>query len=139
MFLYPSLTSQLDKTKLSPSLRSSTGEVLGHYFHFTREIGVTTPEVIFQVLKPGERINPPHYHTKLEEGIYLLKGSVTIWHPEREIKVNRGSYTAFPASSGILHMVYNDSENDAEVLLVQVPSDDDEVIYYDFDPWKERN
>ena len=106
------------------SLRLSTGEVLGKYFMLFQDDSL---DVILQRLKTSERVSPEHSHSHLVEGVFLIKGSLSVKRGEDVFSISEKSYVHFP--SGLTHMVWNDSEDEAEFLLIRMKNTSDKVSY----------
>ncbi len=113
--------------ELRSSKRLSFGEILGKYFTL---FDSPDSQVIFQRLEPNQRISPPHFHTKSEEGALIISGKVRVWLGKGEIlKLSVGAYIHF--KPGKPHYIFNGSKDNAELLLVRSKKEDDRTVFLD--------
>jgi len=125
LMLKPKIQRAQAHDDLSASSRVSTGEILGKYQHLVK---TNSAELIYQVLSANQRLSPPHYHTKAEEGIYVLAGTVTIWQDGDDlVNLHKGDYIHFDPLTP--HFGYNSAEEIAEMILLRIPATGDETHY----------
>jgi len=63
---------------------------------------------------------PPHYHTRDEEGFYVLQGAITFNLNGKEVRASAGSFVKFPRH--LIHKFYNPDATPAAILLLGSPS-----------------
>jgi len=90
-------------------------ETFGVGFRISDKVGLKALGIWYERLPPGRRSAFPHAHTHEEEFVFVLKGHPTVWLNGFAKQVAPGFFAAFPANTGIAHVVINDT--------------DDEVIY----------
>ncbi len=71
-----------------------------------------------EILAPGKRASAPHYHSEIDEFLYLVKGNLIAVEDDTQIEISAGDSICFSANSKKLHYVENRAENDAEFLVV---------------------
>ncbi|XOV87937.1 MAG: cupin domain-containing protein [Pseudomonadota bacterium] len=80
-------------------------------------------------LSPGCTTRPSHYHTREEEHLYVLSGSVTLHLGSAQYALEPGSYVHFPAGQAVFHHLENHTSEPVRYLMIGERIDDDEVIY----------
>ena len=60
-------------------------------------------------LQPGKTSFPYHYHTGIEEGLFILAGSGELRIGKDTVAVGQGDYVAFPAGPDYAHALTNSS------------------------------
>jgi uncharacterized cupin superfamily protein len=58
-------------------------------------------------LQPGKTSFPYHYHTGIEEGLYILSGSGELRIGKDKVTLRMGDYAAFPAGPDSAHALTN--------------------------------
>jgi uncharacterized cupin superfamily protein len=58
-------------------------------------------------LQPGQTAYPYHYHTAIEEGLYILEGSGELRIGQDRVAVRQGDYIAFPTGPDHAHCLTN--------------------------------
>ncbi len=74
------------------------------------------------------RLQPP-------EVVYVLRGNPSIWQDGDCQRLAPGDVVGFPPGSGF-HMLFNDSGQDAELLVASAASESDRVEFSPDDPWQ---
>jgi uncharacterized cupin superfamily protein len=67
-------------------------------------------------LLPGKTSFPYHYHTGIEEGLYILSGSGELRIGSDKVAVRAGDYIAFPAGPEHAHALTNTSQEPLRYL-----------------------
>ncbi len=108
----------------------STGEPLGIMRDLSEAGRLGVLQIYHETLLAGRRSSSPHYHTKREEFIYVLSGQPSVWlnGVVRQLSPNEG--VAFKAGEEVSHMIINESDQPAELLVISHNAEDDEVVYY---------
>ncbi len=73
--------------------------------------------VHLEILKPGRRTSRPHAERDEEEFVYVVSGSVDAWNDGYITKMDAGDFIGWEAGTGITHVIMNNSDEDA-VLIV---------------------
>ncbi len=94
----------------SPELHG-IDSLFGRHFCFSR-IGVH-----LEILKPGRRTSWPHAERDEEEFVYVVSGNVDAWIDGALHAMHTGDFIGFPSRTGITHVIINNGEADA-VLIV---------------------
>lgn len=113
--LYPAPFADVVKGRL----RRRLGEQFG-----LADFGVNLTE-----LAPGTSSALAHYHTREDEFIYVLQGTLKLLLDGEAQTLRAGDCYGFKAGNGIAHQLVNDSDAPASYLEVGSRSDDDEVVY----------
>src|SRR5690349_6123539 len=85
-------------------------------------------------LAPGKTAFPFHFHSAIEEGIYVLEGTGTMRIGGDRVEVRAGDYIAFPAGPETSHQLTNTGETPLRYLALSAPATPvtmDIVIYPD--------
>src|SRR5437762_2111977 len=67
-------------------------------------------------LAPGKTAFPYHFHTGLEEGLFILKGTGELRLGKEKIPVREGDYIAFPAGPEHAHCLSNTAHEPLQYL-----------------------
>jgi uncharacterized cupin superfamily protein len=67
-------------------------------------------------LQPGKTSFPYHFHTGIEEGIYVLSGHGTMRIGKASVAVRAGDYIAFPPGPDSAHTLKNTGEQPLQYL-----------------------
>jgi len=73
--------------------------------------------IMHLLLKAGERLKA--HITPVDVAFYILEGNPTILVGEEKITVKKDDIVESPKD--IVHCIYNESENDARVLVMKLP------------------
>lgn len=106
-----------------------TMELLGESIDLSTRAGLKDVRVEHELLRPGRRSSSPHFHTRCEELVYVLRGTPTVVIESEARLLKPGDYVGFPAGVARKHFLRNDSEEDAEYLVVATKPPDDETRY----------
>jgi uncharacterized cupin superfamily protein len=82
-------------------------------------------------LKPGNTSFPYHYHTGIEEGLYILAGSGELRIGKNRVPVRQGDYIAFPAGPDHAHSLTNSGKQPLQYLSFSNQNTTDIVGYPD--------
>ena len=95
--------------------------------------GLTNFGVNLTRLAPGSRSALRHSHTRQDEFVFVLEGTVTLITDAGETRLRAGMCAGFPAGSSDAHQLINRSDSDAVYLEIGDRIAGDEVIYPDDD------
>src|SRR5262249_49922224 len=87
-------------------------------------------------IPPGKTAFPFHFHSNLEEAVYILEGTATVRIGDAKIEVRAGDYIAMPAGPETAHAVTNSGDTTRRSLTIPGPATPvtlDVVVYPD---WK---
>jgi uncharacterized cupin superfamily protein len=104
-------------------LRRRLGDVFG-----LANFGVNLTEIA-----PGTASALAHHHTRQDEFIYVLEGTLTLLLDGQAQTLQAGDCYGFKAGDGVAHQLVNNSDAPALYLEVGDRSAGDEVIYPDDD------
>jgi uncharacterized cupin superfamily protein len=82
-------------------------------------------------LQPGKTSFPYHYHTGIEEGIFILCGTGEMRIGAATVAVRAGDYIAFPAGPDGAHTVTNDGQQPLQYLVFSDTNTTDIIGYPD--------
>jgi uncharacterized cupin superfamily protein len=91
-----------------------------------RQIGFNWME-----LAPGKTAFPYHYHTGIEEGLYILAGNGELRIGKEAVPVGRGDYIAFPAGPDHAHALTNTGGQPLQYLSFSNQNTTDIIGYPD--------
>ena len=69
-------------------------------------------------MKRGDHYCPYHWHTAEEELFVVMAGTPTLRTPRGTFALRPGDVVAFPADPSGAHRIWNDAEQDADVLMI---------------------
>jgi uncharacterized cupin superfamily protein len=72
-------------------------------------------------LPPGKTAFPFHFHSAIEEGIYLLEGSGALRIGKETVDVRAGDYIAFPPGPDSSHQLTNTGSGTMKYLCLSAP------------------
>ncbi len=70
-----------------------------------------------ELLKPGRRTSYPHAERDEDEIVYVVSGEVEAWTDGHTTPLTEGDFIGWEAGTGITHVVLNDSDADAVLLI----------------------
>jgi uncharacterized cupin superfamily protein len=82
-------------------------------------------------LPPGQSVCPYHWEAGDEELLLVLRGEVSVRHPEGEDTLRQGALVCFPAGPAGAHKVTNRSSETVRILMLSTAIDPAVVIYPD--------
>jgi uncharacterized cupin superfamily protein len=82
-------------------------------------------------LQPGKTSFPFHYHTGIEEGMYVLAGTGELRLGAAKVQVRQGDYAAFPAGPDHAHTLTNTGKEPMRYLVFSNTNTTDIVGYPD--------
>lgn len=71
---------------------------------------------------PGMTAFPRHFHSLLEEALYILEGTGTLRIGEAEVAVRAGDFVAFPAGPETAHALSNSGAEPLRYLALSSPA-----------------
>jgi uncharacterized cupin superfamily protein len=95
--------------------------------------GLTQFGVNITVIEPGSMSALRHAHTKQDEFIYVLSGTLVLHTDDGRIEFSAGQCVGFKAGTGNGHRLINESNAAATYLEVGDRAPDDEAHYPDED------
>lgn len=122
------LPIRAEKIAHSDSIRKSTGEILGSLADLSRLMGLSRLNVYHEVLPPGHRSSPLHAHTHKEEFVFVIKGTAKVLANEEVYEITDGDVAGFPV--GLAHMIFNDSDEAVELLVVSTAGNIEDKITF---------
>jgi uncharacterized cupin superfamily protein len=96
-------------------------------------LGATRTGMSVYELPPGEAIGPYHYEDPEEEWLLVIDGRPTLRHPGGEDTLVPWDVVFFPSGPDGAHMVRNDGDSTARVLLFSTITAVAAVVYPDSD------
>ena len=80
---------------------------------------------------PGKRAWPFHAHYVIEEMFFILEGSGTLRHADREHPVRQGDFICSPADPKQPHQLVNTSDEDLVYIALSTQDPADVMLYPD--------
>jgi uncharacterized cupin superfamily protein len=82
-------------------------------------------------LQPGKTAFPFHYHTGIEEGLFVLAGTGELRLGTDKVPVRSGDYAAFPAGPATAHSLTNTGRDPLQYVMLSNQNTTDIVGYPD--------
>jgi uncharacterized cupin superfamily protein len=83
----------------------------------TRALGCSYIE-----LPPGKTAFPHHFHSAIEEGVYVIEGTGTMRVGDAKVEVRAGDYVGFPAGPATAHAFTNTGSVPLRYLALSAPA-----------------
>lgn len=96
---------------------------LGDYF------GLQTFGVNLVRMAPGAVSSVRHYHSREDEFVYVLAGTLTLVSGDTEVEARPGMCAGFRAGNGVAHQLCNRTQADAVFIEIGSRIEDDETVY----------
>jgi len=96
-------------------------------------MGATNTGISVYELPPGQAIAPYHYENPEDEWLLVLQGRPTWRHPSGEVELAEMDVVFFPPGPDGAHMVRNDTDSTARVLMFSNVSKVAATVYPDSD------
>jgi uncharacterized cupin superfamily protein len=122
--------TNLSKLARVNSKRISTGEFLGKLADLSEATGLEKLCINHEILPPQHRSSPPHSHSDKEEFIYVLEGNPSVWINGKIIQLSPNEFIGFPPQKGLYHMIFNQSNVEAKMLVISTQQGEDDISYY---------
>lgn len=78
---------------------------------------------------PGRCASAPHFHTEVDEIIYITKGELYAYEGDEQVILNVGESVCFYKDSKKKHYLENKSDVEAEFLIFRKSLENLDVIY----------
>jgi uncharacterized cupin superfamily protein len=92
----------------------------------------------FEVLPPGRRTSWPHAERDEEEFVYVVAGEVQCWIDGWLHRMTEGDFVGFEARTNITHVLMNNSDADALLLVGGVASRAKGQVWYPLHPHRDK-
>ncbi len=109
-------------------------EKQGHVAHFTRRLRLSRIGASIDLLKPGRRTSWPHAERDEEEFVYVVSGQVEAWNDGHITPMGPGDFIGWEGGTGITHVILNNSDEDAILLVGGEASRARNQFWYPFHP-----
>jgi uncharacterized cupin superfamily protein len=87
--------------------------------------------VCMEILEPGKRAYPGHYHMLEEEHLMILEGEVTLHLGDEVHTLKENEYVCFPAGQKAGHKLVNDGDAPCRYLIIGERNPNDVIVYTD--------
>jgi len=91
-----------------------------------------------EILKPGRRTSYPHAERDEEEFVYVASGKVDCWLDGHIHPMGEGDFVGWEAGTGITHVVMNNSDADAILLVGGEASRLNGQCWYPYHPSRKK-
>jgi len=106
--------------------------LFGHRARFSR-LGVH-----LEVLKPGRRTSWPHAERDEDEFVFVVAGKVDAWNDGHITPLSAGDFIGWEAGTGITHVVINNSDEDAILIVGGEAARAGNQFWYPFHPHRQK-
>ena len=86
-------------------------------------------------LQPGKRAWPYHSHYAIEEMFYVLSGTGTLRHADKEYPIRAGDFICSPPDPNQPHQIINTSDEELSYIALSDQLRTDVVLYPDSDKY----
>lgn len=100
-------------------------------YQYADSVQVCLTDQIFlyqERVSPGKCSSRPHFHSKIDEVIYVLSGELVAFEGEESVALQAGDSVCFKADSKLNHYLKNNSKEDAEFLIFRVNGAESDVV-----------
>ena len=101
-------------------------EKTGHFVYRARRLGAHAGGRALGCshyeLEPGMTSYPFHFHSAIEEGIYILEGTGTLRIGKDKVELRAGDYVAFPAGPDFAHTLTAGTGGPLRYLAMSSPA-----------------
>ncbi len=101
---------------------------------FTRRARLSRIGLGLDVLKPGWRSSRPHAERDEEEFVYVVSGRVDAWNDGHITPMGPGDFIGWEGGTGITHVILNNADEDAILLIGGEASRARNQFWYPFHP-----
>lgn len=108
---------------------SQTGEEYSQSAVLSEKLGTKDLFISHEVIRPRSRSSGAHYHMVVDEIIYVLQGQVTAVEGDDQIELFAGDSLSFSANSKKKHFLLNESNEEAQVLVIRKMTVSEDVIF----------
>jgi uncharacterized cupin superfamily protein len=105
----------------------------GGYYRFGDDIGASMLGATIYELPPKQSNCPYHYEYGNEEWVIVLRGRLTVRHPNGEHELEAGDTAAFPEGPDGAHRLTNRSDEPVRFLMVSTKAVPNAAVYPDSD------
>ena len=105
---------------------------------FSRRARLARLGVHLEVLKPGRRSSWPHAERDEDEFVYVVSGKVDAWNDGYITPMEAGDFIGWEAGTGITHVVINNSDEDAVLIVGGEASRARSQFWYPFHPHRQK-
>ncbi len=99
-----------------------------------RHLGLTRIGIHHLRVPPGRRTSFPHAESLEEEFVYVIAGTPEVWLDGEVHRLKPGDSVGFPAGTGLAHTFINNSDQEAELLVIGEANKDENRIFYPKNP-----
>ena len=82
-----------------------------------------------ETFEPGAQSSVRHWHSSVDEIVYMLEGELTLVVDEGEFTMTPGMVVGFPAGDTNAHHLVNRSDEPARALIIGTRNQDDKAFY----------
>ena len=85
------------------------------------------------ILAPGAKSSLRHYHTKEDEFVMVMDGTLTLIEDDGPVEMQPGDCATFPAGKANGHHLINATDREARFLVIGTSAPDEVAYYSDVD------
>lgn len=108
---------------------SKTGEKYSFSSVISDYAGFKDVFVHHEIIPPGRKSSGTHFHSKREELVLIMEGSVTVWLNGMTTVLEASELMAFPPGREYAHHIKNETQEDAKILIIASNPPQDEIEF----------
>ncbi len=121
-----------------PGHYPGSDEMLSRGAPLAKALGLKRLGIHWEILEAGRRSSWPHAESTEEEGFLVLSGSPDLWLNGELYPLQPGDCGVFPPGSGEAHVVVNNSNSAATLLVFGESSRADNQVHYPLHPQRNQ-
>jgi uncharacterized cupin superfamily protein len=116
----------------------NSDELQGLNARFGRRARFTRIGIHVELVKPGRRTSYPHAERDEEEFAYVVSGEIEAWNDGHITALGEGDFVGWRAKTGITHVLINNSDRDALLLVGGETNRQKAQVWYPLHPHRDK-
>jgi uncharacterized cupin superfamily protein len=127
-----------DLLEAKPAMYKGSDEPQGLNARFGKRARFSRIGVHVELLKPGRRTSWPHAERDEEEFVFLARGKIDCWLDGRIFPMHEGDFVGWRGGDGITHVIMNNSDEDAVLVVGGEASRFRSRVWYPYHPHRQK-
>jgi uncharacterized cupin superfamily protein len=116
----------------------NSDELQGLNARFGRRARFTRIGIHAELVKPGRRTSYPHAERDEEEFAYVMSGKIEAWNDGYITPLSEGDFIGWGAKTGVTHVLINNSDEDAVLLVGGEANRQKAQVWYPLHPHRDK-